>query len=229
MAADLARPGLHGDGTLVLLRHGESALNAARRFSGWADCSLTPEGVRQAHAAGRALRESGISFDACFSSVLSRAAKTADIVLGELGQADLPVTRTWRLNERHWGDLEGVLKADTVARYGSEPVEAWRNFPDAAPPPMSGDDPRHPRFQAAYFGIAPERLPSTECLRDAFRRVIRFFEEEVRPLVESGKRVLVVTHGNPVRALVAHLEGRPENYVPMIGIRNAELIVYRNA
>lgn len=213
-------------GTLVLLRHGESELNARNRFSGWADAPLTPEGVRQAHAAGRVLRESGIAFDASFSSALSRAVETASIVLGELGLGSIPFTRTWRLNERHYGALEGVLKDDAVNRYGADLVEAWRNGPDASPPPLSDDDPRHPRHSALYRGVSPELLPSAECLRDAFKRVVDFFENEIRPLVESGRNVLVVAHGNPVRALVAHLEGRPEGFVPMIRIPNAEPVVY---
>ena len=215
-------------GVLVLLRHGLSRLNAQGRFSGWADCPLAPEGVRQAHEAGRSLRAAGLAFDACFSSALSRAADTASIVLGELGLGAIPVIRTWRLNERHYGVLEGVSKKDAEERYGADRVEAWRNGPDAVPPPLSADDPRHPRRSPLYRGVGPELLPASECLRDAFRRVTGFFEEEIRPLVEAGKRVLVVSHGNPVRALVAHLEGRPEDYVPMIDIRNAEPIVYRN-
>ena len=212
-------------GALVLLRHGLSRLNAQGRFSGWADCPLAPEGVRQAHEAGRSLRAAGLAFDDCFSSALSRAAETAAIVLGELGLGAVPVTRTWRLNERHDGLLEGVPKKEAADRYGADRVEAWRNGADAPPPPLPDDDPRHPRRSALYRGVAPGLLPSAECLRDAFRRVVGFFEGEIRPLVDSGRRVLVVTHGNPVRALVAHLEGRPEGYVPMIEIRNAEPIV----
>ena len=211
---------------LVLLRHGESSLNAAGRFSGWADCPLTGNGVQQAHEAGRALRDAGVRFDACFTSALSRAVETASIVLGELGALDIPVTRTWRLNERHYGSLEGLLKKDVLLRCGEAQVEAWRNGADATPPPLSDDDPRHPRHHAAYRGVPPEDLPAAECLRDAFRRVIDFFEGEIRPLVESGQRVLVVSHGNPVRALVAHLGGLPPGEIPMIGIRNAQPIAY---
>ena len=216
-------------GVLVLLRHGLSRLNAQGRFSGWADCPLAPEGVRQAHEAGRSLRAAGLAFDACFSSALSRAADTASIVLGELGLGAIPVIRTWRLNERHYGVLEGMLKKDAVARYGTSLVEAWRNGPDAVPPPLSADDPRHPRRSPLYRGVAPELLPASECLRDAFRRVTGFFEEEIRPLVKSGKRVLVVSHGNPIRALVAHLDGLPDGHVPMVEIKNADPILCRDA
>lgn len=214
-------------GMLVLLRHGESSLNEVGRFSGWSDCPLTPKGVRQAHDAGRMLREAGMGFDACFTSVLSRAVDTAAIVLGELGFADIPVTKTWRLNERHYGILEGTLKKDAVVRYGADQVEAWRNGADATPPPLADDDPRHPRHKAVYRDVVPELLPASECLRDAFRRVIDFFEEEIRPLVESGQRVLVVSHGNPVRALVAHLSGLPAGEIPMIEIRNARPIEWK--
>ena len=210
-----------GGGLLVLLRHGESVLNEQRRFSGWSDCPLTEDGVRQAHEAGRELRAAGIAFNACFTSVLSRAVETAAIVLGELGLADIPITRTWRLNERHYGSLEGTLKNDAIARYGADQVEAWRNGADAVPPPLSRDDPRHPRYKAVYRGVEPGFLPASECLRDAFRRVTDLFEEEIRPLVESGGRILVVSHGNPVRALVARLCGLSDGEIPIIGIRNA--------
>ena len=224
-ATGLAHDAAPGGGLLVLLRHGESVLNEQRRFSGWSDCPLTEEGVRQAHDAGRRLRDAGIGFDACFTSVLSRAVETAAIVLGELGLSAIPVTRTWRLNERHYGSLEGTLKDDAAARYGAGQVEAWRNGADAVPPPLSRDDPRHPRFKAVYREVAPELLPASECLRDAFRRAIGFFEDEIRPLVESGRRVLVVSHGNPVRAIVARLDGLPEGEIPIVGIGNAEPIV----
>ncbi len=208
-------------GLLVLLRHGESRLNADGRFSGWSDCPLTTEGVRQAHEAGRALREAGIGFDACFTSVLSRAVDTATIVLGEMGLADIPVTRTWRLNERHYGSLEGTLKKDAVVRHGADLVEAWRNSPDATPPPLDPGDARHPRRSVLYRDVAPGLLPASECLRDAFGRVTGFFEESIRPLVESGGRVLVVSHGNPVRAIAARLRGLPAGEIPIMGIRNA--------
>jgi 2,3-bisphosphoglycerate-dependent phosphoglycerate mutase len=214
-------------GLLVLLRHGQSSLNEAGRFSGWADCPLTGEGVRQAHEAGRELRDAGIGFDACFTSVLSRAVETASIVLGELGLAEIPVTRTWRLNERHYGALEGLLKREVAAQCGAAQVEAWRNGADATPPPLSGNDPRHPRHSEIYRDVAPELLPTTENLRDAFSRVIHIYEEGIRPLVESGKRILVVSHGNPIRALVAHLDGLPPGEIPLIEIQNAKPIVYR--
>ena len=217
---------MQGDGMLVLLRHGKSSLNEEGRFSGWADCPLTGEGVRQAHEAGRELRDAGICFDVCFTSVLSRAVDTASIVLGELGLADIPVTRTWRLNERHYGNLEGLLKKAVAAQYGADQVEAWRNGADATPPPLADDDQHHPRHSEIYRDIAPELLPAAESLRDAFARVIHVYEEEIRPLMESGNRILVVSHGNPIRALVAHLDGLPAGEIPLIEIRNAKPIVY---
>lgn len=216
-----------GKGLLVLLRHGESSFNEEGLFSGWSDCPLTAEGVRQAHEAGRTLREAGIAFDACFTSVLSRAVETAKIVFAELGESDTPVERTWKLNERHYGSLEGTSKAVAVAQYGAPQVGAWRNGIDDLPPPVSADDRRHPRFNALYRDVPADQLPGTECLRDAFRRVIVYYEEEIRPLLESGKNVLVVAHGNPVRALVAHIEGRPADFVPLIGIGNAAPIIFR--
>lgn len=217
-----------GKGMLVLLRHGESAFNEEGLFSGWSDCPLTAEGVRQAHEAGRTMREAGIAFDACFTSVLSRAVETAGIVLAELGGGGTPVSRTWKLNERHYGSLEGTSKAVAVAQYGAPQVEAWRNGIDDLPPPVSADDLRHPRFNALYRDVPGELLPGAECLRDAFKRVVDYFEGEIRPLWESGGNVLVVAHGNPIRALVAHLEGRPADFVPLIGIGNASPIVFRS-
>lgn len=216
----------YGRGMLVILRHGESRLNEEGCFSGWADCPLTPKGAREAHDAGRELRVAGISFDACFTSVLSRAVETMSIILGELGLEDIPVTRTWRLNERHYGILEGCSRNEAARLYGADQVEAWRNAPDATPPPLALDDMRHPRHKAIYSDVPSELLPASECLRMAFRRVADFFEEEIRPLVESGSRILVVSHGNPIRALVAHLEGLPDGEVPGIGIRNAAIVAY---
>lgn len=223
---DCAQQKTPGHGMLVLLRHGESSLNEEGRFSGWADCPLTPKGVREAHDAGRKLRDAGIGFNACFTSVLSRAVETSDIVLGELGLADIPVTSTWRLNERHYGILEGLPKREVAAQYGANQVEAWRNTADATPPPLTESDVRHPRRSVTYRDVPPELLPATECLRNAFKRVVDFFEGEIRPIIESGKRVLVVTHGNPVRAIVAHLNGLPMDEIPIIEISNAVPIAY---
>lgn len=221
-----ARQKTVGIGMFVLLRHGESELNAEGRFSGWADCRLTAAGMRQAHEAGRKLRGLGIGFDVCFTSVLSRAVVTAEIVLGEMDLADIPVTKTWRLNERHYGILEGVSKLEAEARYGAAQVGAWRNAPDAVPPPLDDGDIRHPRFKSIYSDVAPEMLPASECLNVAFRRVVDFFESKIRPVVMAGGRVLVVTHGNPMRAIVAHLNGVPSGEIPILQIRNADPIVY---
>ena len=215
------------NGVLVLLRHGESTFNADGRFSGWADCPLTQKGVLQAHEAGRILRDAGVAFDACFTSVLSRTKNTATIVLGEMGQLGIPVTNAWQLNERHYGILEGASRADVVARYGVAQVEAWRNAPDAAPPPLAGDDARHPRLQSFYQDVATELLPSSESLREAFRRVIGYFDAAIRPVVESGGKVLVVSHGNPLRALIAHLQGLQDGDIPAIAVPNTEPLVCR--
>ena len=223
---DCTRQKTFGNGMLVLLRHGESSLNKEGRFSGWADCPLTAEGIQQAHDAASELRSAGIRFDACFTSVLSRAVETAAIVLDELGLSDIPVTRTWQLNERHYGIFEGVPKSDVAAQYGAAQVEAWRNAPDATPPPLSDGDMRHPRHNAKYRDVPPERIPASECLRDTFKRVIDFFECEIRSFVESGGRALVVTHGNPIRAIIAHLDGLPSDEIPIIDIPNAHPIIY---
>ena len=212
---------------LVILRHGESTLNAEDRFSGWADCPLTPVGLRQAHDAGRALRKAGVSFGSCFTSVLSRARDTAAIVLGEMGLADIPVAASWQLNERHYGILEGVPKSCAVAKYGAAQVEAWRNAADAAPPPLAADDARQPRLKTMYSGIATELLPSSECLRAAFKRVTGYFDCAIRPLIESGESVLVVSHGNPVRAMIAHLQGLPDGEIPAMEISNTAPVVYQ--
>lgn len=210
---------------LVLLRHGESAFNEDDLFSGWADCPLTVEGVRQAHEAGRILRDEGMTFDVCFTSVLSRAMETADIVLGEMGAVGIPVIRTWKLNERHYGALEGTSKSEAVTRYGADTVEAWRNAADAVPPPISDDDDRHPRFKDAYRDVPREMLPCTECLSAAFQRVFDCFDDEILPLLKEGKRVLVVSHGNPLRAILARLDGKTANDIPRIAIGNATPIV----
>lgn len=211
---------------LVLLRHGESQFNEEGRFSGWVDCPLTAKGIRQAREAGQILRGAAVGFDVCFTSVLSRAVNTAEVVLNELKQTEVPVIKTWKLNERHYGMLEGVVRDKVLEQYGSEQVEAWRNAAGAVPPPLPADDFRHPCYKAVYQDVAPNLLPSTECLRDAFRRVIGFFEQEIRPLVESGRDVLIVSHGNPVRALVARLEGSPPDEIPLIDIPNASPIFY---
>ena len=206
---------------LVLLRHGESRLNREGRFSGWSDTPLTPEGVAESHQAGLELRAAGIAFDACFTSVLSRAVDTAAIVLGELGLSAIPVFRSWKLNERNYGILEGLLKSDAVVRYGTAKVDAWRNSLDALPPQLADDDPRHPRFKAIYGDIPRETLPASESLRAASARVVDYYESAIRPAIAAGKRILVVSHGNPLRALIAHLSENASGPMPQLSIKNA--------
>ncbi len=204
---------------LILLRHGQSTWNLENRFTGWMDVPLTPVGVAEAHTAGRLLRESGILLDAAFTSVLTRAIHTLWIVLDELDAAWVPVERNWRLNERHYGALQGLNKAETADLLGKERVFAWRRSYDLAPPPLSANDPNHPRFDRRYAGVEIALLPSTESLKDTLERVLPYWREHIRPRLEQGQNVIVSAHGNSLRALLKRLddisdEAIPELFVP---------------
>jgi 2,3-bisphosphoglycerate-dependent phosphoglycerate mutase len=191
---------------LVLLRHGESAWNLENRFTGWTDVDLSPRGVEEARQAGRMLREEGFAFDLAFTSVLKRAIRTLWIALDEMDLMWIPVQPDWRLNERHYGDLQGLDKAETAARFGEAQVKAWRRSYADSPPPLAPDDPRHPRLDPRYAGVPPEALPRAESLRDTVARFVPYWEEAIAPQVRAGRRVLVAAHGNSLRALVKHLD-----------------------
>jgi 2,3-bisphosphoglycerate-dependent phosphoglycerate mutase len=193
--------------SLVLLRHGESTWNQENLFTGWHDVPLSAKGAVEAAAAGRTLAEAGLWFDTSHTSLLTRAVQTADLALAELGQPWLPVTRSWRLNERHYGALQGKDKRQTAAQYGDEQTHLWRRSYDVPPPPVDPTSPEHPRNDPRYRRLAPDVLPASECLLDVVRRVLPYWHDVVVPELRAGCTVLVTAHGNSLRALVKHLEG----------------------
>lgn len=192
--------------TLVLLRHGQSVYNLEKRFTGWTDIGLSPKGKEEAARAGRLLCREGFSFDIAFSSLLKRAIKTLWIVSGEMNLEWVPVCKTWELNERHYGAIQGRTRDEVAAEVGEEQVRLWRRGYRDLPPPLDLEDPRHPRFDLRYRGLARESLPSSESLKDVSDRVVPFWEKRIAPEIRSGRRVLVVSHGNALRALVKHLD-----------------------
>jgi 2,3-bisphosphoglycerate-dependent phosphoglycerate mutase len=193
--------------TLVLLRHGESEWNRENRFTGWTDVGLTERGVEEAKTAGRVLAAEGLTFDIAYTSVLSRAIKTLWLALEEMDRMWIPIVNHWRLNERHYGALQGLNKAETAERHGMDQVQVWRRSYDVPPPPLEPDDPRHPGRDPRYADISPDQLPLTECLKDTVERFLPFWHETVAPTVASGRRVLIAAHGNSLRALVKYLDG----------------------
>lgn len=198
-------------GSLVLLRHGQSIWNELNLFTGWHDVPLSHTGVDEARQAGVTMRQAGLHFDAAHTSLLSRAIETSRLALHELGQDDLPVRRDWRLNERHYGSLQGLDKRGVTALYGAEQTEIWRRSFDVAPPPVERSNPEHPLNDPRYIalieeGFNPELLPATECLKDVLARVVPFFEEIVAPQLADDLDVLVTGHGNSLRALFMHLD-----------------------
>lgn len=194
-------------GTLVLLRHGESTWNQQNLFTGWHDVPLSDKGVSEASAAGATMREAGVRFDYAHTSLLERAVVTADLALTSLGQVWLPLQRSWRLNERHYGALQGLDKKETTARHGAEQTLLWRRSYDVPPPPVTSDHPEHPASDERYRLLPPDVLPGSECLRDVVARVLPYWHDVVAPQLMAGLDVLVVAHGNSLRALVKHLEG----------------------
>ena len=210
--------------TLVLLRHGESTWNLANRFSGWTDVDLTETGQEQARAAGRRLREEGFEFDVAFTSVLKRAIRTLWVALDEMDRMWIPVVRDWRLNERHYGALQGLNKAETAARFGEEQVLRWRRSYDEPPPALEPGDVRHPEGDARYARVAD--LPRTECLKDTVERMMPLWDEAIAPRVRAGERVLVCAHGNSLRALVKHLGGLDEQEILGVNIPTGAPLVY---
>lgn len=191
---------------VVLVRHGESVWNQENRFTGWQDVDLSDKGRAEATKGGKALRERGFVFDVAYTSVLKRAIKTLNIVLDEMDQVWLPVHKDWRLNERHYGALQGLNKAETAARHGEEQVKIWRRSYDTPPPPMELSDPRHPRNDPRYRGVSSSLLPNNESLKDTVARFLPLWKETIVPEIKAGKRVLIAAHGNSLRALMQHLE-----------------------
>ena len=193
--------------TLVLLRHGESTWNQANLFTGWRDVPLSTKGEAESAAAAELLAADGLTFDKAHTSLLLRAVQTADLALAALGQLWLPVERSWRLNERHYGALQGLDKKQTAEQYGLDQVKLWRRSYDVPPPPVALDSPEHPRNDPRYSRLAPDVLPASECLADVVARVLPYWHDHIVPDLRAGLRVLVVAHGNSLRALLKHLEG----------------------
>ena len=204
--------------TLVLLRHGQSTWNEQNLFTGWHDVDLTELGREEARSGGRLLAEAGVAPDVAHTSVLVRAIRTCDLALDEMGRLWIPVKRHWRLNERHYGDLQGRNKAETAEKYGDEQVHVWRRSYDVPPPALEADDERHPRFDVRYDELPPDVLPSTECLKDVVARMLPYWYDGIVPDLRVGKRVLVAAHGNSLRALVKHLEGISDDDIPGLNI-----------
>ena len=213
--------------TLVLLRHGESTWNLENLFTGWTDVDLTDKGVAEAVASGHMLTEEGILPNVVHTSVLLRAIKTADLALEAMNRSWLPVRRHWRLNERHYGALQGLNKAQTAALHGDEQVHVWRRSYDIPPPPLELDDERHPRFDPRYAGLAPEQLPATECLADVVERMLPYWYDAIIPDLHRFGTVLVAAHGNSLRALVKHLDGISDDEIPSLNIPTGIPRVYQ--
>lgn len=211
---------------LVLLRHGESTWNKENRFTGWTDVDLTDKGREEAQLAGRLLKEGGYAFDLVFTSLLKRAIRTSNIALDELDQLWLPVERSWRLNERHYGALQGLNKAETAARHGEGQVKIWRRAFATAPPPLTADDQRHPSHDPRYKALPPGDLPSTESLKDTIARFLPYWSDSIAPAIKAGKRVLIVAHGNSLRALVKFLDHISDDDIVELNIPTGIPLVY---
>jgi 2,3-bisphosphoglycerate-dependent phosphoglycerate mutase len=211
---------------IVLLRHGESAWNKENRFTGWTDVGLTPKGVEEAIAAGRTLKQEGYEFDTAFTSVLSRAIKTLWLALEEMDRMWIPVHLSWRLNERHYGALQGLNKAETAERHGMDQVLIWRRSYDTRPPALTADDPRFPGNDPRYAGLGPQELPLTECLKDTVTRFLPYWHEAIAPAVKAGERVIITAHGNSLRALVKYLDHVTDKDILALNIPTGIPLVY---
>jgi 2,3-bisphosphoglycerate-dependent phosphoglycerate mutase len=213
--------------TLVLLRHGESVWNRENRFTGWTDVGLTEKGYEEAVEAGRVLKRDGLEFDIAFTSVLTRAIKTLWLVLEEMDQMWIPVARSWRLNERHYGALQGKDKAETAVQCGAEQVRLWRRSFDVQPPALTRDDPRYPGHDRRYADVPTDQLPLTESLQDTIARVLPYWQGEIAPALRLNKNVLIVAHGNTLRALVKYLDGVTNEKITEVNIPTGVPIVYQ--
>jgi 2,3-bisphosphoglycerate-dependent phosphoglycerate mutase len=209
--------------TLVLIRHGQSAWNLENRFTGWWDVDVTEKGAAEATAAGELMAAKGLDFDACFTSVQTRAIKTLHLALEAMGRLWLPVEKDWRLNERHYGGLTGLDKAETAAKHGADQVHIWRRSFDTPPPPLEADSPFDLSKDRRYAGIA---IPATESLKDTIARVLPYWESRIAPELRAGKRVLISAHGNSLRALVKHLSGISDEEITSLEIPTGQPIVY---
>jgi 2,3-bisphosphoglycerate-dependent phosphoglycerate mutase len=211
---------------LVLLRHGESTWNRENRFTGWTDVDLSERGLTEAAESGRLLREGGYTFDLAHTSLLKRAIRTLWIALDVLDLMWIPVVKDWRLNERHYGALQGLNKAEMTAKHGEAQVEIWRRSYDVPPPPLTPDDPRHPRQDPRYLGLSPQELPLTESLKDTVARVIPYWRNTIAPSIRAGRHVVIAAHGNSLRALVKYLDDISESAIVGLNIPTGIPLVY---
>lgn len=212
--------------TLVLLRHGFSSWNQENRFTGWTDVDLAEQGRAEAQEAGRLLKEGGYVFDIAYTSVLKRAIRTLWIALDVLDQLWIPVEKHWRLNERHYGALQGLNKAETAAKHGDAQIKIWRRSYDIPPPPLELSDPRHPSHDPRYRSLTPGELPLTESLKDTVARFLPYWHDTIAPAIQSGQRVLIAAHGNSLRALVKYLDNVPESEIVELNIPTGIPLVY---
>ena len=211
---------------LVLLRHGESTWNKENRFTGWTDVDLSDKGREEAREAGRLMSAEKYEFDVAYTSVLKRAIRTLWIALDELDMMWIPVYRSWRLNERHYGGLQGLNKAETAAKYGDDQVKVWRRSYDTPPPPLTDEDPRHPSHDRRYADLKRAEIPLTESLKDTVARFLPHWHEVIAPDIKAGKRVLIVAHGNSLRALVKYLENIPDDKIVELNIPTGIPLIY---
>jgi 2,3-bisphosphoglycerate-dependent phosphoglycerate mutase len=208
------------------MRHGESQWNLDNRFTGWYDVDLTDTGREQARKAGELLKQEGYRFDIAYTSVLKRAIRTLWIALDAMDAMYTPIHNNWRLNERHYGALQGLNKAETAAQYGDEQVLVWRRAYAIAPNPLELDDPRHPRFDSRYAKVPADQLPATECLKDTVERVLPIWNESIAPAIRAGRNVLIAAHGNSLRALIKHLDGISDDDIVALNIPTGQPLVY---
>lgn len=211
---------------LVLIRHGESEWNKANRFTGWTDVALSELGISEAIEAGKALKSEGYDFDLCYTSYLKRSIRTLNSVLEQLDREWLPVIKTWKLNERHYGALQGLDKSETAAKYGEEQVKIWRRSFDVQPPSLTVDDERNPKNNVQYTDVNPSELPLTESLKDTIARVVPYFEAEIKPQLLAGKRILIAAHGNSIRALVKHFDDTSKAEIMELNIPTGVPLIY---
>lgn len=211
---------------LVLLRHGESTWNKENRFTGWTDVDLTEEGLAEAKAAGRILKEKGFAFDVAYTSVLRRAIKTLWVTLEEMDRMWIPIHHSWRLNERHYGALQGLNKAETAMKFGDEQVKIWRRSYDIRPPALEAGDPRIEANLARYANLAPGEFPMTECLKDTVARFLPYWHETIAPVVKSGKSVIIAAHGNSLRALIKYLDKVSDHDIVELNVPTGQPLVY---
>jgi 2,3-bisphosphoglycerate-dependent phosphoglycerate mutase len=211
---------------LVLIRHGESTWNKENRFTGWTDVDLSEQGIKEANSAGTVLKDNGYTFDLAFTSVLKRAIRTLWITLDGLDLMWIPVERSWRLNERHYGALQGLNKSETAAKFGEDQVKIWRRSYDIQPPLLEKTDPRYPGSDPRYKSLTEAELPLTECLKDTVARVVPYWEQRIAPLVKSGNKIIIAAHGNSLRAMVKYLDKIPDDEIVGVNIPTGTPLVY---